>query len=125
MSVWRLGDQKPPEPRPVADGVVMRFDHVYEINPAKMEQHVEQQTLPAWETTQRIVAGREDHLDWMHDHFADSVLLAGEESETETTEGAKLLAGKEAEDKATETQGGQQVTTEELENKGSEEGLGL
>ena len=29
---------------------------------------------------------REDHLGWMHDHFADSVLLAGEESETETSE---------------------------------------
>jgi hypothetical protein len=27
----------------------------------------------------------------MHDLFADSVLLAGEESETETPEGAKLF----------------------------------
>jgi hypothetical protein len=33
----------------------------------------------------------EDRVGWMHDHFADSVLLADEESETETPEGAKLL----------------------------------
>ena len=28
----------------------------------------------------RIVDSRWEHLDWMHDHFADEVLLAGEES---------------------------------------------
>jgi hypothetical protein len=28
------------------------------------------------------VDSRWDHLDWMHLHFADEVLLAGEESET-------------------------------------------
>ena len=33
MSIWRLGDQRPPEPRPIRDGVVMRFDHVYEVDP--------------------------------------------------------------------------------------------
>lgn len=125
MSVWRLGDQKPPEPRRINDDVVMRFDHVYEVDPAKMGQHVEQQKMPAWETTQRIVAGRWDHLDWMHDHFADSVLLAGEESETETPEGATLLAGEETKTKAAETPEGELITTEELENKGSEGGLGL
>ena len=40
-----------------------------------------QQDMPTWDT-HRIVAARWDHLDWMHDHFADEVLLAGEESET-------------------------------------------
>ena len=37
--------------------------------------------MPAWDT-RRIVDRRWDHLDWMHDHFADEVLLAGEDSET-------------------------------------------
>jgi hypothetical protein len=40
-----------------------------------------QQDFPAWDT-RRIVEARLDHLDWMHEHFADDVLLAGEESET-------------------------------------------
>ena len=80
MSIFRLGDQKPPEARPVTDGVVMRFDHVYEVDPALME-HTGMQQVPAWDT-KRIVDSRWDHLDWMNDHFADEVLLAGEESET-------------------------------------------
>jgi hypothetical protein len=80
MSIFRLGDQRPPEPRRINDAVVMRFDHVYEIDPGLMRL-TGQQELPAWDT-ERIVAGRWDHLDWMHSHFADEVLLAGEESET-------------------------------------------
>jgi len=80
VSAFRLGDQRPPEARPVADGVVMRFEHVYEVDPALME-HTGQQAVPAWDT-RRIVDSRWDHLDWMHDHFADGVLLAGEDSET-------------------------------------------
>jgi uncharacterized damage-inducible protein DinB len=123
MSIWRLGDQKPPTPERVTDDVVMRFDHVYEVDPEKMKRF-EQQQMPAWDT-KRIVASREEHLDWMHDHFADSVLLAGEESETETTEGAKLLAGEETESKATKTSEGELLTTEELEAEGREEGSGL
>ncbi len=35
----------------------------------------------AWDT-RRIVDSRWEHLDWMHSHFADEVLLAGEGSET-------------------------------------------
>ena len=58
----------------------MRFEHVYEVDPALMEL-TGQQDLPAWDT-QRIVDSRWEHLDWMHDHFADEVLLAGEGSET-------------------------------------------
>ena len=80
MSIFRLGDQEPPEARRINDEVVMRFDHVYEVDPSLMEL-TGQQPLPAWDT-RRIVEGRLDHLDWTHDHFADEVLLAGEESET-------------------------------------------
>jgi hypothetical protein len=80
VSVFRLGDQKPPEAQRVNDTVVMRFEHVYEVDPALMES-TGQQHVPAWDT-KRIVDSRWDHLDWMHDHFADEVILAGEESET-------------------------------------------
>jgi hypothetical protein len=80
VSIFRLGDQTPPPPRRITDVVVMRFDHVYEVDPALMEL-TGQQDVPAWDT-KRIVDSRWDHLDWMHDHFADEVLLAGEGSET-------------------------------------------
>ncbi len=85
MSIFRLGDQKPPEARRINDDVIERFEHVYEIDPAKMELFP-QQDLPAWDT-ERIVAARWDHLDWMHDHFADDVLKLGLESETMPEEG--------------------------------------
>ena len=80
MGVFRLGDQQPPEPQRINDTVVMRFEHVYEVDPALMEQ-TGQQDLAAWDTM-RIVDSRWEHLDWMHDHFADEVLLANAESET-------------------------------------------
>ena len=80
MSIFRLGDQRPPEPQRINDTVVMRFEHVYEVDPGLM-QLTGQQDLPAWDT-KRIVDSRWDHLDWMHAHFADDVLLAGEGSET-------------------------------------------
>lgn len=80
MSIWRLGDQRPPEPRQVTDQVVMRFDHIYEVAPELMG-HFPQQQIPAWDT-KRIVDSRWEHLDWMHSHFADNVLTAGLESET-------------------------------------------
>ena len=77
MIGFRLAAQRPPEARRVKDDVVMRFDHVYEVDPALMTEHVRQQDFPAWDTL-RIVASRWDHLAWMHEHFADSV-LSGEE----------------------------------------------
>lgn len=77
MLGFRLAAQKPPEARRITDDVVMRFDHVYEVDPALMEEHIVQQDIPAWDTL-RIVASRWDHLAWMHDHFADSV-VSGEE----------------------------------------------
>ena len=84
MSIFRLGDQRPPEPQRINDDVVMRFEHVYEVDPEKMRTFP-QQDMPAWDT-RRIVDGRWDHLDWMHAHFADAVLPAGLESETMPTE---------------------------------------
>ena len=80
MSIFRLGDQRPPEPQRIDEDVVMRFEHVYEVDPEKMRTFP-QQDMPAWDT-RRIVDARWDHLDWMHDHFADAVLQAGLESET-------------------------------------------
>jgi hypothetical protein len=80
VSIFRLGEQKPPAPERINDDVVQRFEHVYEIAPEKM-QVFPQQDMPAWDT-QRIVASRWDHLNWMHAHFADDVLSTGLESET-------------------------------------------
>jgi hypothetical protein len=82
---FRLGQQRPPDARRVNTDVVMRYDHVYEVDPAKMTTFP-QQGLPAWDTM-RIVAARWDHLAWMHDHWADRVLGVAElegggESET-------------------------------------------
>jgi hypothetical protein len=85
MTVWRLGEQRPPEARPVRDGVVMRFDHVYEVDPQLMPTFP-QQDMPAWDT-KRLVDGRWDHLEWIHDHFADEVIVAGEPSETSVEHG--------------------------------------
>ena len=87
MIGFRLAAQRPPEARRVNDTVVMRFEHVYEVDPALMREHTPQQDIPAWDTL-RIVDSRWEHLAWMHDHFADSV-LSGEEllEEIEAEEG--------------------------------------
>jgi hypothetical protein len=85
MIGFRLAAQKPPEPRRITDVAVMRFDHVYEVDPALMAEHVRQQEIPAWDT-HRIVASRWEHLAWMHEHWADTVV-----------DGEELLAELEAE----------------------------
>lgn len=72
MFGFRLSAQKPPDARRITDDVVMRYDHVYEVDPAKMSIFL-QQDLPAWDT-HRIIDSRWDHLAWMHHHFADKVL---------------------------------------------------
>ena len=72
MIGFTLAGQRPPEPRRINDDVVMRFDHIYEVEPRKMTI-IAQQDMPAWDTL-RIVASRWDHLAWMHDHWADRVL---------------------------------------------------
>ena len=74
MIGFRLGAQRPPEARRITDDVIQRFDHVYEVDPAKMTI-IEQQEMPAWDTM-RIVDSRWEHLGWMHDHWADAVLTA-------------------------------------------------
>lgn len=75
MIGFRLAAQRPPEPTRVTDTVVTRYEHVYEIDPALMSEHIQQQEFPVWET-ERIVASRWEHLDWMHAHWADSVISA-------------------------------------------------
>ncbi len=69
-----------PEATRVSDGVVVRMEHIYEVDPDLMGQQFDQQNMPAWDTL-RIVEGRNDHLNWMHEHFADETLVAGEEPE--------------------------------------------
>jgi hypothetical protein len=76
MFGFTLRTQRPPEAKPVGPGVVQRLEHVYEVDPAKM-QTFPQQEIPVWDTL-RIVKGRWDHLDWMHRHWADSQ-VSGEE----------------------------------------------
>ena len=77
MLGFRLSAQRPPQAERVTDGVVSRFEHVYEVDPALMQENVKQQDIPNWDF-ERIVDSRWEHLAWMHNHFADSV-LSGEE----------------------------------------------
>lgn len=77
MLGFRLSAQRPPKAEQVTDGVVSRFEHVYEVDPALMQENVRQQDIPNWDF-ERIVESRWEHLAWMHNHFADSV-LSGEE----------------------------------------------
>jgi hypothetical protein len=77
MLGFRLSAQKPPDAKRVTDVVVTRLEHVFEVDPALMTEHVHQQELPNWDV-ERIVESRWEHLAWMHDHFADSV-VSGEE----------------------------------------------
>ena len=77
MISFRLAKERPPEAQRINDTVVQRFDHVFEIDPELMTEHIHQQDFPAWDT-RRIVDSRWDHLDWMYDHFADAV-ISGEE----------------------------------------------
>lgn len=77
MLGFRLSDQRPPEARRVTDVAISRYEHVYEVDPALMTEHVRQQDLPNWEI-HRIVDSRWEHLRWMQDHWADSV-ISGQE----------------------------------------------
>ncbi|MFI7454740.1 hypothetical protein ACIBQX_45215 [Nonomuraea sp. NPDC049714] len=67
----------PPPAQRVSDVAITRFEHVYEVEPGLMAEHVTQQTFPNWDTL-RLVRSRADHLAWMHRHFADTV-ISGEE----------------------------------------------
>jgi hypothetical protein len=80
VRVFWQRDQQPPERTPVTEGVVTRLEHVYEVDPKLMNAHFKQQEMPVWDS-ERIVDSRWEHLKWMHFHFADEVLSAGEEPE--------------------------------------------
>jgi hypothetical protein len=73
---FRLSAQVPPTARRIKHDVVMRFDHVYEVDPDLMQRYP-QQDIAAWDT-HRIVDSRWEHLAWMHQHFADRVVSAAE-----------------------------------------------
>lgn len=76
MSPFRPGDERvPPEPRRVSDVAITRFDHIYEVDPALMTEHVRQHPMPNWDTL-RLADARGDHLAWMHRLFADRVVSA-------------------------------------------------
>ena len=78
MSGYRYDEQhNPPPPRQRSDVAIERFPHIFEVDPALMTVHVAQQLFPNWDTL-RIAASRADHLEWMHRHWADSV-LSGQE----------------------------------------------
>jgi hypothetical protein len=76
MFGFKLAAQVPPNARRIKHDVIMRFDHVYEVDPELMALHP-QQDIPAWDTY-RIVDSRWAHLDWMHRHFAERVVSAKE-----------------------------------------------
>ena len=80
MLGFLLRAQRPPKPKAIKEGVVMRMEHIYEVDPAKM-QVFKQQDMPVWDTL-RIVKNRWEHLAWMHNHFADG-MVSGEELEKE------------------------------------------
>ena len=80
-----LEQYTPPPGVPVSDVAVTTFEHVYEVDARLMQEHVLQQTFPNWDTL-RIMRSRHDHLEWMHRHFADTVVT-----------GSELLAEVEAE----------------------------
>ena len=75
---YRFAEQHtPPQPVRVSEVAQTTFEHVYEVDPRLMEVHVLQQVFPNWDTL-RIMRGRADHLDWMHRHFATTVVTGSE-----------------------------------------------
>jgi hypothetical protein len=79
---FRFSAERPPEPQRVTDVVVTRFEHVLEVDPALMTEHLRQQDMPNWDV-HRIVAARWEHIRDIHEQWADSIVLAGEGSELE------------------------------------------
>lgn len=75
---YRFTEQHtPPSAVRVSEVAQTTFEHVYEVDPRLMEQHVLQQVFPNWDTL-RIMRSRHDHLTWMHQHFATSVVTGSE-----------------------------------------------
>ncbi|AXK35051.1 hypothetical protein DVA86_22785 [Streptomyces armeniacus] len=76
MSGYRHSEQsRAPEARQITEVAIERFDDVFEVDPRLMTAHVMQQVFPNWDTL-RIVASRHDHLEWMHRHWAGTVVSA-------------------------------------------------
>lgn len=75
---YRYAEQhNPPEPMAVSDVAATTFDHVFEVDPRLMQRWVLQQEFPNWDSL-RIMNSRHDHLDWMHRHFASTVITGSE-----------------------------------------------
>jgi hypothetical protein len=75
---YRRSEQLTPPPAvPVSEVAQTTFEHVYEVDPRLMQQHVLQQVFPNWDTL-RIMRSRADHLQWMHQHFASTVISGSE-----------------------------------------------
>ena len=71
---YRRAEQyTPPAAVPVSEVAQTTFEHVYEVDPRLMQRHVLQQVFPNWDTL-RIMRSRADHLQWMHQHFATTVV---------------------------------------------------
>ena len=66
----------PPPPRRVTDVAIMRYSHLYEVDPELMSI-LTPQTFPNWDTL-RIAHSREDHLEWMRRHWS-SKTISGQE----------------------------------------------
>jgi hypothetical protein len=75
---YRYDEQHtPPEPVRVSEVAQTTFEHVFEVDPRLMQEHVLQQTFPNWDTL-RIMRSRHDHLAWMHRHFAEKVVTGSQ-----------------------------------------------
>ena len=71
---YRFAEQHTPPPAErVSEVAQTTFEHVYEVDPRLMQRHVLQQVFPNWDTL-RIMRSRQDHLAWMHAHFASTVV---------------------------------------------------
>ncbi len=77
MIGFLLAAQRPPEAQRITEIVIMRHDHVYEVDPSLMQTHVEQQDIPAWDT-QRMVDARMAYLLWTQAHWSD-VRISGDQ----------------------------------------------
>jgi hypothetical protein len=75
---FRYAEQyTPPDPARVSDVAITTHEHVFEVDPRLMERWVLQQEFPNWDSL-RIMNSRGDHLEWMHRHFADTVIAGSE-----------------------------------------------
>ena len=77
----------PPPPERVSEVAQTTFEHVYEVDPRLMQRHVLQQVFPNWDTL-RIMHSRQDHLQWMHQHFAGTVVTGSDVLAEVEAEGA-------------------------------------